>query len=88
MESLIGKQIKGFKFSGKPTYVPLMKNFDGVIGTIKYDYKNVVQVEFPNGDIWNYPHKKALNYLVKEELEEELSIEQILNRIKSLTKQI
>lgn len=88
MESLIGKQIKGFKFSGPPTYVPLMKNFDGVIGTIKYDYKNVVRVEFPNGDVFDYPHEEALNYLVKEELEEELSIEQILNRIKNLTKDL
>lgn len=88
MESLIGKQIKGFKFSGKPTYVPLMKNFDGVIGTIKYDNCNVVQIEFPSGDIFNYPYEEALNHLVEEELEEELSIEQILNRIKSLTKQI
>ena len=89
MESLIGKKAKGFKFSGSPTYVPTrMDKYNGVVGKITYSNDKVVQIKFPDGQSWNYPYEEALNHLVEEELEEEQSIEQILNNIKNLTKQI
>jgi hypothetical protein len=89
MESLIGKKAKGFKFSGRrPNYNPLMDEFENVIGEIRYTNSDVIQIKFPNGSIWNYPYEKALDHLVEEELEEEQSIEEILNNIKNLTKQI
>lgn len=89
MESLIGKKAKGFKFSGAPTYVPnIMDKYNGVVGRIVYVGSGVVQIKFPDDGTWNYPHAEILDHLVEEELEEEQSIEQILNNIKNLTKQI
>ena len=89
MDSLVGKKAKGFKFSGAPTYIPnIMSKYDGVLGRIVYTDGNVVQIRFPDDKSWNYPHKEALNHLVEEELEEELTIEQILNNIKNLTKDL
>jgi hypothetical protein len=89
MESLIGKKAKGFKFSGSPTYVhSRMNQYNGVVGKITYTNSDVVQIKFPDDQSWNYPYEEALTHLVEEELEEEQSIEQILNNIKNLTKQI
>lgn len=85
MESLIGKKAKGFKFKGNPTYVPTrMDQYNGVVGVITYTDGNVIQIKFSSGKSWNYPYKEALDHLV----EEEQSIEEILNNIKNLTKQI
>jgi hypothetical protein len=89
MESLIGKQIKGFKFTGRPTYLPdNMDRYNGVVGKIIYAGSDVVQVKFPNNSTWNYPYKEALNHIVEEEPEEEQTIEQILNNIKKLTSEL
>lgn len=89
MESLIGKKAKGFKFSGSPTYVPhSMDAYNGVVGVITYTNSNIIQIKFSSGKSWNYPYKEALNHLVEEELEEEQTIEQILNNIKNLTKDL
>lgn len=89
MDSLIGKKAKGFKFNGeKPNYVShSMDQYNGVVGVIRYTNSDVVQIKFSSGSIWNYPYKEALNHLV-EEIEEEQSIEEILNNIKNLIKQI
>ena len=91
MEDLLGKEVKGFKFIGNPHSVPYnmsMNKYIGVIGKIRYVSDNAVTVRFPNHDTWSYPYKEALDHLVEEELEEEQSIEEILNNIKNLTKQI
>lgn len=89
MDSLIGKKAKGFKFSGKPTYGPnRMDKYNGVVGKIVYVGSGVAQIKFPDGGNWNYPHAEILDHLVEEELEEEQSIEQILNNIKNLTKDL
>jgi hypothetical protein len=85
-DSLIGKKMKGFKFSGHTVgYNFAMDNYIGVIGTIKSVRSDTVTVKFPNYDTWSYPYPEILNHLV---VEEELTIEQILNNIKNLTKQI
>ena len=89
MESLIGKQIKGFKFTGKPIYVPVnMDKYNDVVGKIIYASSGVVQIKFPDNSTWNYPYEEALNHLVEEEPEEEQTIEQILNNIKKLTSEL
>ena len=88
MEDLLGKEIRGFKFSGSPTYFPhSMDAYNGVVGKIVYANSDVIQIKFSSGKSWNYPRKEALNHLV-EEIEEEQSIEQILNNIKNLTKDL
>jgi hypothetical protein len=88
MESLIGKKAKVFKFSVSPTYVPhSMDAYNGVVGVITYTNSNIIQIKFSSGKSWNYPYKEALNHLV-EKLEEEQTIEQILNNIKNLTKDL
>ena len=84
-DSLIGKEIRGFKFSGGPGHPPIMNKYDGVIGKITSVRYDVIQIKFPNGNIWNYPYEEALNHLV---VEEEQSIEEILNNIKNLTKDL
>ena len=80
-DSLIGKQMRGFKFSGIPGYIPSMHQYIDVIGTIERHGNNTVGVEFPNGDYWSYPYHEALDHLVEEE---ELTIEEILNNMKCL----
>ena len=84
-DSLIGKEIKGFKFSGYPTYIPHMQPYEGVVGKITFQDHNVTQIRFPNGRSYNYPYPESLNHLV---VEEELTIEQILNNIKKLTSEL
>lgn len=88
MEDLLGKEIRGFKFSGGPGYLHAMNKYNGVVGKIVYANSDVIQIKFPDGKSWNYPYKEALHNLVKEELEEEQSIEEILNNIKNLTAKI
>jgi hypothetical protein len=91
MEDLLGKEIRGFRFIGNPhsvNYNMSMNKYIGVIGKIKSVRNDSVTVIFPNHDTWSYPHKEALHNLVKEELEEEQSIGQILNNIKNLTKDL
>lgn len=83
--SLVGRQAKGFEFSGSPTYIPnSMSKYDGVLGKIVYADGNIVQIRFPDGKSWNYPYAQILDHLV----EEEQSIEEILNNIKNLTAQV
>jgi hypothetical protein len=84
MEDLTGKEVKGFKFTGGPGYVPRMNIYIDTIGTIKTHKKTACSVEFDNGDMWAYPYPEILNHLV----EEELTIEQILNNIKKLTSEL
>ena len=80
--------MKGFEFEGAPTFVPGMKKYIGKIGKIKTHYKTKCWVDFDDGDGWNYPYPEILQHLVEELPEQEITIEQILNNIKNLTKQI
>lgn len=86
MDSLIGKKAKGFKFENGPGYMPRMKKYNNIIGTIINHNKNVCHIKFDNDDDggWSYPYPEILDYLV----EEEQSIEEILNNIKNLTKDL
>jgi len=91
MEDLIGKQVKGFKFIGNPdsvNYNMSMNKYIGVIGKIKSVRNDSVTVMFHNHDNWSYPYPEILDHLVEEEPEEEQSIEEILNNIKNLTKDL
>jgi hypothetical protein len=85
-KELIGKLIKGFKFAGFPRYLPFMEQYDDVIGEIIWLDSTIVTIKFPNGKRYNYPYSEALKHIVEEEKEQ--SIEEILNNIKNLTKQI
>jgi hypothetical protein len=85
MEDLTGKEVKGFKFTGSPGYVPRMNIYIDTIGTIKTHNGMTCSVKFDNGDRWAYPYPEILNHLV---VEEELTIEQILNNIKKLTSEL
>jgi hypothetical protein len=85
MEDLLEKEIRGFKFRDGPGYVPRMNDYIGVIGKIRYVSSDSVSVKFPNHDTWSYPLSEIHEHLVEEA---ELTIEQILNNIKNLTKQI
>lgn len=84
-EELIGKLIKGFEFYGFPSYTNNMQKYEDVIGKITWVSHDVVKIEFPDGTKYNYPYPKALKHIIEEE---EPSIEEILNNIKNLTKQI
>ena len=84
MEDLLGIEVKGFKFIDGPGYVLRMNNYINVIGKIRYVSSDSVSVRFPNQDTWSYPLSEIHEHLV----EEEQSIEEILNNIKNLTKQI
>lgn len=85
-KELIGKLIKGFKFSGFPRYMSNMQKYEDVIGEITWLDSTIVRIKFPNGIQYNYPYPEALKHIVEEEKEQ--SIEEILNNIKNLTKQI
>jgi hypothetical protein len=86
MEDLIGRKVKGFKFSGYPTHTKAMEKYDGVVGEISiYTFGTVRSIKFPDGKFYNYPYPEILNHLV---VEEELTIEQILNNIKKLTSEL
>jgi len=87
-DSLIEKQVKGFKFKDGPGYMSRMNIYIGVIGTIKSVRSDSVTVKFPNHDTWSYPYPEVLDHLVEEEPEEELTIEEILNNIKKLTSEL
>ena len=85
IESFIGKEIKGFAFSGPPGYIPhAMNEYVNMVGTITCFRSGSVNVEFPNGKSWAYPLNKINEHLV----EPELTIEQILNNIKKLTSEL
>jgi hypothetical protein len=84
-KELIGKLMKGFKFSGFTTYMPFMQQYEDVIGQIIWLDSTIVTIKFPDGKKYNYPYPEALKHIVEEE---EPSIEEILNNIKNLTKQI
>lgn len=85
MEDLIGKQVRGFKFNGGPGYVPAMNKYIDIVGIIRYVSSDSVSVKFTNHDTWSYPLSEIHDHLVEQE---EQSIEQILNNIKNLTKEI
>jgi hypothetical protein len=86
MENLIGRKAKGFEFSGYPTHTKDMDKYDGVVGEIcNYTTGPVRSIRFPDGQYYNYPYPEILNHLV---VEEELTIEQILNNIKKLTSEL
>jgi hypothetical protein len=85
MEDLLGKEIKGFKFSGGIGYNMSMNKYIGVIGKIKSVRNDSVTVKFPNHDTWSYPLSEINEHLVEQE---EQSIEEILNNIKNLTKDL
>lgn len=87
MEDLLGKEIRGFKFSDSPGYILRMNDYIGVIGKIIYVSSDSVSVKFPNRDTWSYPLSEIHEHLV-EKIEEEQSIEEILNNIKNLTKDL
>ena len=85
MEDLLEKEIRGFKFSDGPGYVPRMNDYIGVTGRIRYVGGDAVSVKFPNGDSWSYPLSEIHEHLVEQA---ELTIEELLNTIKRLTLQI
>ena len=85
MEDLLEKEIRGFKFSDGPGYVPAMNKYIGVIGKIKSVRNDSVTIKFPNHDTWSYPLSEIHEHLVEEA---ELTIEEILNNIKNLTKDL
>lgn len=80
MEDLVGKEVKGFKFSGGPGYVPGMNKYIDVIGIVAYVSEDAVSVKFPNRGQWSYP----LDEIEKHLVEPDLSIEEILNNMKTL----
>ncbi len=84
-ENLIGQLIKGFKFEGFPNYMFNMRQYENVNGKITWVSHDVVSVKFPDDEEYNYPYLEALKHIVKEE---EQSIEEILNNIKNLTKDL
>ena len=89
-ESIVGKKARGFKFTGYPTYTRAMDRYNDVVGEIRwYDARmNACSIKFPDGQSYNYPYPLVLQYIVKEEPEEEQTIEQILNNIKKLTSEL
>lgn len=84
-ESLIGKKVRGFRFKDGPGYLSNMDRYIGSIGTITRHGENTCSIKFNNGDSWGYPYPEILDYLIEEE---EQSIEEILNNIKNLTKDL
>ncbi len=86
MEDLVDKKVKGFKYNGYPTHTKAMDKYDGVVGRIcNYTSGSIRSIKFPDGAFYNYPYPEILNHLV---VEEELTIEQILNNIKKLTSEL
>lgn len=80
---LVGKEVKGFKFTGGPHYVPdRMDKYIGVVGEIRSISIDTFSVKFPDGHVWSYPLDQINEHLV--EPEPDLSIEEILNNMKTL----
>ena len=84
-ESLIGKKAKGFRFKDGPGYLSIMNKYIGDIGTIESQGEKTCTIKFNNGNRWGYPYPEIIDHLVEEEQQ---SIEQILNNIKNLTKDL
>ena len=69
MKELIGKKIKGFKFSGTDCLrynSGKMDNYIGKIGVITKVHDKDVKVDFENNNYWHYPLPEALNHIVEE----------------------
>jgi hypothetical protein len=87
MEDLKGKKVKGFKFSGNNIgYNRGMDKYIGVIGTVRSFSFDACSVKFPDGNLWSYPLDQIEKHLV--EPEPDLSIEEILNNMKTLISKI
>lgn len=86
MEDLVGKKIIGFKFSDGPGFPSGMERLIGQEGTIKQCYNEVKTcgVVFKSGERWAYPYPEILDHLV----ENNKSVEELLNEMKHLTSQI
>ena len=83
MKEIIGKKAFGFEFKGEPSFATGMKKYIGVEGTIT-DCNNHCKITFHDNHYW-YPYPEILNHLVEEKVvEEELTVEEILNNIKNL----
>lgn len=55
-ENLIGRKVEGFKFEEPFDYVPEMDEYIGAPGEIIfYEENGYYEVEFNDGETWNYP---------------------------------
>ena len=86
MESIRGKKAKGFEFEGRPTFMPSMIKYIGVVGTITGCNTSTASIGFDDGESWMYPYPEILNHLVDDEpeLEEEIDIDILFQKIKNL----
>lgn len=84
MEDLVGKKMYGFEFKDGPGFPHSMRYFVGKEGEILKHYSDVCTVSFDEGGLWSYPYPEILDHLV----EEEKTIDQIINEVKQLTSQI
>ena len=72
-ESLLGKQVRGFKFkfdiaalpSGAHyTYINAMDEYIDQVGVIILDMDSSVSIEFPDGQSWTYPRDLAKQHII------------------------
>lgn len=85
MEKYIGKEVKGFKFSIGPGFVSEMEKYVGQTGQIIEVRKNSFTVKFSDGGSQAYPYPEILKHLVEEE---EINLEEVLEKIRNLKLQV
>lgn len=84
MESLIGREIRGFRFEGGPGFTVDMEKHIGEIGKIETEGKDYCTVRFNKNKRWSYPLPELLEHLVDKEPEEEIDINALFEKIKQL----
>ncbi len=70
MENLIGKKIRGFKYSNKIGYADSMDKFIGEIGIVYWQNNSEIGVGFKNY-VFEYPIKEAIKHILPEETPQE-----------------
>jgi hypothetical protein len=72
MGSIIGKEIRGFRFTGGPSFPPGMDQYIDVIGTVVAKGYNYVTIQFPDNNKYLYPYHEAKQHLVEKDPLDEL----------------
>ena len=84
MESLIGKEVVAFKFTGGPVFTHNMELRIGQIAKIIKHDKNYCVLLFSDGCSWSYPLPELLEHLVDKEPEELINIDDLFEQIKNI----